>query len=59
MIEQNGKRLFTIAELAAACDISKNTVRTWIKRGMLQAIKPVNTYYITEESIKELLSDKG
>lgn len=48
--------MLTLAEAAIPLRCSKQTVRSWIRKGTLKYIKIGSRYYIDEDTIKELLT---
>ena len=55
MMELNGEKAYTTKEVAAILEVQTQTVRKYIERGKLKAIKPSTEYFILEPDLKEYL----
>lgn len=51
------KRFFTIREVAEFFCVSERTVREWIARGKVKAIKPSQYWLISRVSLIELIQE--
>lgn len=49
------ERLYDTDEIAAICDRKVETVREWIRNGVLPATKRGRSYYVTESDLKTFL----
>lgn len=50
-------RIFTVSEVAELLHVTTRTVYTYIKTGKIQAVKFGKSWRITEEALKESLSN--
>ncbi len=50
-----GVTLYNVVEAAQELNVSKNTLHKWIKTGKIKAHKIGKPYYITQESIRQLM----
>lgn len=46
-----GEQYFTVDEVAARLRVKPCTVRTWVKAGRIEAIKPGKQFLITEAAL--------
>jgi excisionase family DNA binding protein len=51
-----GKRYYTVMEAGKALQVTPQTIRTWIKRGRLQAYRIGVPLYIPEQSLKQFIA---
>lgn len=51
----NGIKFYTVEETAQLLQISKQTIRNYLKRGMLRGQRIGQPVYITEKSIQDFL----
>ncbi len=56
MIEIDGIKLYTVAEVASWLKVSPQTVRAWIKEDKLKGQRVGRPIVITEQSIKEFVT---
>jgi len=56
MIEIDGIKLYTVAEVASWLRVSPQTVRAWIKEDKLKGRRVGRPLLIPEKSIKELVT---
>lgn len=54
MIQIDGRKIYTVDESTKILNVSYQTVRTYIKTGLLKAQKIGRRWYIPEDSIKKL-----
>lgn len=46
--------MLRISEVAKILGVSPQTIRAWIKNGVIKAIKPHGTYYISIKEVERL-----
>ncbi len=56
MLEIGGHKLYNVQELTEKLDVTKLTIRTYIKQGRLGARKIGGKWYVTEEELISFLS---
>mgnify|MGYP000915247775 CR=1 FL=1 len=56
MLEIGGHKLYNVEELTKKLDVTKLTIRTYIKQGRLSARKIGGKWYVTEEELISFLS---
>jgi excisionase family DNA binding protein len=56
MLEIGGHKLYNVQELTKKLDVTKLTIRTYIKQGKLSARKIGGKWYVTEEELISFLS---
>jgi len=56
MLEIGGHKLYNVEELTEKLDVTKLTIRTYIKQGRLSARKIGGKWYVTEEELISFLS---
>jgi len=52
------KRFFTIKEVADFFSVSERTVREWIARGKLYAVKPAQNWLIPRGAIEDIIKNR-
>ena len=54
------KNYLTLREFAEKCNVTEGTVRTWIKRGAVDAVKklPKGRYYINPLDVPTFMREK-
>jgi len=58
MIDEQGKKFYTPAEVAELCDVKVITVWDWIRKRKLRALCMGGRYYkITQEHLDEFLKN--
>lgn len=58
MIEINGIKLYTMAEVATLMGTTRYTVSKYMKGGGLRSARIGGRYYISEEALKDYLNGK-
>lgn len=49
-------KIYTLPECAKLLEIGEHTLRTWIKRGKLRAMKVANRFHIREDDLIKFLN---
>lgn len=48
------KAMFRVKEVAKIFNVSRQTVLEWINKGIIKAVKPDRTYFISLEEVERL-----
>lgn len=54
-LEIGGVKLYTVKEIALAMGVTDQTVRRYIKDGLIQSKKIGRNIFVTEEALKEFI----
>lgn len=58
-VQVAGLRLYTLDELSKILEVNKVTLRGYIEKGRLKAVKIGRSYRVTEEDLREFLLKRG
>lgn len=56
--EDDDVKLFTTAQVGELCEVTTETVRTWIENGQLPALKINNHYRIRKTDLRLFLTER-
>lgn len=58
MLNIVGIKLYDTGEVAEMFKVNKTTIRGWIKSGILETVRIKRVYYISEDTLKRLVTPK-